>query len=100
MNNKIIAITAAAAILLCGCSQIENPQEVTLETTLPTTVSESVVTEITTLVTEITENTEPLEPIDNWQYSFGKEFIEENGLEYIWQQLDEETNNLFTEFDI
>ena len=91
MNNKIIAITAAAAILLCGCSQIENPQEVTLETTLPTTVSESVVTEITTLVTEITENAEPLEPIDNWQYSFGKEFIEENGLEYIWQQLDEET---------
>ncbi len=41
--------------------------------------------------TENTDNVTPPENDDEWNYTFSDDFIEDNGISYIWDQLDEDT---------
>ncbi len=83
MKQILSAITAAAIIFsFAACSKIEPPTAETTVTDLP---------QETTTVLPTTEATVTTEPEEVWSYSFGNEFIAENGLEYIWQRLDENT---------
>lgn len=73
----------------CACSSIDDTDPQTA-----TTTSESVTDTPATDVTSQTDTpaeTQPIAEPENWSYDFGWEFISENGLQYIWDRLDEDT---------
>lgn len=90
--KKIICFALAAVMALgtlCACSSIDDTDPQTA-----TTTSESVTDTPATDVTSQTDTpaeTQPIAEPENWSYDFGWEFISENGLQYIWDRLDEDT---------
>ena len=97
MLKKIICTLLSAALLLSfsACSDIGDSGN------LPsgTTVSQDSESDSATTASGSEDDSQPVTTVagedseiaKNWSYEFDYQFIEENGIEYIWNQLDEDT---------
>lgn len=93
MFKRILCVLLAVIMILglCACEEkIDN-----LDTPV---VSDDENSNVVTQPVADDEITPPdVAPVDNdghpadWKYSFGYEFIKENGIEYVWDRLDEDT---------
>ena len=75
---SIAAVFTACMGALCACSVIDNHGSVRSDSTEDVTVGE-----------QSAQTNPDAEP--GWSYSFGSEFIDENGIRYVWDNIDEDT---------
>lgn len=84
---SIAAVFTVCSGIFCACSVIDNDNPALSDSTGESAVSEqSSATLPETVVTEGNPDGEP-----GWKYSFGSEFIDENGIRYVWDNIDEDT---------
>lgn len=94
MTKRLICILMAVIMVLslCACSEdIDDPVQsgdapITSENNVPD-VSDSQPGNADDPAKDNSQNPAPTD----WQYSFGSEFIQENGIQYIWDRLDDTT---------
>lgn len=81
----IAVLCACVSTLICSCSVIDDSSEASGSVT---DASDGLV-----LSADSSESLTPVEPPDEsgWIYSFGSEFIDENGIRFVWDSIDEDT---------
>lgn len=84
---SIAAVFTACSCIFCACSVIDNDNPTQNGSTEGFTVSEEMT--MTDLAVDVSAGDHGSEP--GWQYSFGSEFIDENGIRYVWDNIDEDT---------
>ncbi len=85
MLKKILCLAVSMGIF-CACSVIDNDNTATDNPTKDFSVSEQ-----SAPVSEAYAATLNPEAPPGWSYSFGHEFIDENGIRYVWDNIDEST---------
>lgn len=84
---SIAAVFTVCSGIFCACSVIDNDNPIRNDSTGDFTVSEQLT--MTSPREDVSVGDPDAEP--GWQYSFGSEFIDENGIRYVWDNIDEDT---------